>query len=79
MDRTTVLCAIVLGIFMLIGSVYSYFKLHSPSFAAFALFVSGLSFVTAYLATLGRRQGTTAFYFTLGVHFIGLALFEWYG
>lgn len=79
MERAMMVGAIVLGAFMLLGSFYSYFKLKSPGFAALALLVSALSFVTAYLATVGRRQASTAFYVTLGVHFLGLAYFEWYG
>ena len=79
MDLLIIACAIFLGAFMLASSVFAYVKLKAPMFAVYALLISTLSFTSVYLLTKGRRQGLTAFYFTLAAHFAGLALFEFYG
>jgi hypothetical protein len=78
MERFGITITIFLGAFMLAASIFSYVKLKTPWFAAYALLISALSFISAYLFTKGRRQGVTAFYLTLALHFAGIALFEWY-
>lgn len=78
MEQTILICALLLGIFMLASSIYAYLRLKTPAFAAFIVFISFLSFFSAYLLKLGRKQGLSALYATLAIHFAGLAYFEWY-